>query len=88
MRYALLTLTTLAALIPEEISATVEIIDEGVDDIDPDRIDADRVGISAITGTAPHAYELSARLRTRGSYVSPLLKAEHSADALLEQPAV
>ena len=66
MRYAPLTLTTLAALIPPEIQATVEIMDEGIGDIEPDRIEADLVGISAITGTAPRAYELSARLRARG----------------------
>lgn len=65
MRYAPLTLTTLASLVPPEIPAEVNIIDEGVDEIDPDRIDADLVGISAITGTAPRAYEIAARLRQR-----------------------
>src|SRR5215831_5370771 len=63
MRYAPLTLTTLASLVPPEISAEVSIVDEGVDEIDPDRIEADLVGITAITGTAPRAYEISARLR-------------------------
>ena len=66
MRYAPLTLTTLAALIPPELNADVRIIDEGVDEIDPDTLEADLVGISAITGTAPRAYEISARLRRRG----------------------
>jgi radical SAM superfamily enzyme YgiQ (UPF0313 family) len=66
MRYAPLTLTTLASLIPPEIPAEVIVIDEGVDEIHPDRIDADLVGISAITGTAPRAYEISAQLRQRG----------------------
>src|SRR5258707_9451763 len=66
MRYAPLTLTTLASLVPPEIPADISILDEGVDEIDPDRIDADLVGISAITGTAPRAYEISARLRQRG----------------------
>jgi radical SAM superfamily enzyme YgiQ (UPF0313 family) len=65
MRYAPLTLTTLASLVPPDIPAAVRIIDEGVDEIDPDRIDADLVGISAITGTAPRAYEIAARLRRR-----------------------
>src|SRR5215471_12416888 len=55
MRYAPLTLTTLASLVPAEISAEVRITDEGVDEIDPERIEADLVGISAITGTAPRA---------------------------------
>jgi radical SAM superfamily enzyme YgiQ (UPF0313 family) len=65
MRYAPLTLTTLASLVPPEIPADIRILDEGVEEIDPDRIDADLVGISAITGTAPRAYEIAARLRQR-----------------------
>lgn len=65
MRYAPLTLTTLASLVPAEIPSSVRIVDEGVDEIDPDRIEADLVGISAITGTAPRAYEIAARLRQR-----------------------
>jgi radical SAM superfamily enzyme YgiQ (UPF0313 family) len=65
MRYAPLTLTTLASLVPEEISAEVSIIDEGVDDIDPTQIKADLIGITVITGTAPRAYELSAQFRQR-----------------------
>src|SRR5579864_4283076 len=66
MRYAPLTLTTLASLVPAEIPAEIRIIDEGVDEIFPDRIEADLVGISAITGTAPRSYELSAQLRKKG----------------------
>src|SRR5215813_5072743 len=50
MRYAPLTLTTLASLVPPEIPADVTLLDEGVDDIDPDAIDADLVGITVITG--------------------------------------
>lgn len=65
MRYAPLTLTTLASLVPPEIPAEVSIIDEGTEEIVPDRIDADLVGISAITGTAPRSYEIAARLRQR-----------------------
>src|ERR1022692_3558876 len=42
MRYAPLTLTTLASLVPSEIAAEVRITDEGVDEIDPGRIEADR----------------------------------------------
>jgi radical SAM superfamily enzyme YgiQ (UPF0313 family) len=65
MRYAPLTLTTLASLIPPEIPAEVALLDEGVDDIDPDAIEADLVGITVITGTAPRAYELARRFRNR-----------------------
>ncbi len=66
MRYAPLTLTTLASLVPPDIPAEVRIIDEGVEEIRPDGIDADLVGITAITGTAPRAYEISEQLRRRG----------------------
>src|SRR5947199_8729963 len=65
MRYAPLTLTTLASLVPPEIPADVEIFDEGVDEIDAERITADLVGMTVITGTAPRAYELSAQFRQR-----------------------
>ncbi len=61
MRYAPLTLTTLASLIPPEIPVEVRIIDEGVDEIIPERIEADLVGISAITGTAPRVHGRSSR---------------------------
>ena len=66
MRYAPLTLTTLASLVPPEIPSEVRILDEGIEEIDLDRIHANLVGISVITGTAPRAYEISAHLRTRG----------------------
>ena len=66
MRYAPLTLTTLASLVPSELGADIRIVDEGIDEIQPDDIDADLVGISAITGTAPRAYEIADRLRERG----------------------
>jgi radical SAM superfamily enzyme YgiQ (UPF0313 family) len=66
MRYAPLTLTTLASLVPREIDADVRLVDEGVDEIDGEAIDADLVGISAITGTAPRAYRIAAQLRRRG----------------------
>jgi radical SAM superfamily enzyme YgiQ (UPF0313 family) len=65
LRYAPLTLTTLASLIPPELEAEVVIMDEGIRDIDRD-IDADLVAISAITGTAPRSYELAAHFRSRG----------------------
>lgn len=65
LRYAPLTLTTLASLVPPEIPSAVRIVDEGIDEIDPERIDADLVGISAITGTAPRAYAIAERLRQR-----------------------
>ncbi|MAT71766.1 MAG: B12-binding domain-containing radical SAM protein [Planctomycetaceae bacterium] len=65
LRYAPLTLTTLAALVPDELNAEVVLQDEGVAPLDLD-FSADLVGISAITGTAPRAYEIADELRARG----------------------
>ena len=65
LRYAPLTLTTLASLIPDEINAEVTLVDEGIGDIDLE-LNADLIGISAITGTAPRAYELADHFRQRG----------------------
>jgi radical SAM superfamily enzyme YgiQ (UPF0313 family) len=65
LRYAPLTLTTLAALVPPELDATLTLVDEGIEDVDPN-LDADLVGLTVITGTAPRAYELSAHFRSRG----------------------
>lgn len=68
LRAAPITLTTLAALIPKEIEATVRLIDEGIEEI-PEDVDADLVGMTVITGTAPRSYELSARFRADGKTV-------------------
>jgi radical SAM superfamily enzyme YgiQ (UPF0313 family) len=66
LRYAPLTLTTLAAYVPPELDARIEILDEGIADVDPDWLEADLAGITAITGNAPRAYALADRLRARG----------------------
>jgi radical SAM superfamily enzyme YgiQ (UPF0313 family) len=65
LRYMPLTLTTLAALIPPELKAEVTLVDEGIAEIDRD-LEADLIGISAITGTAPRSYELADHFRRRG----------------------
>ena len=65
LRYAPLTLTTLAALVPPELEAEIRLIDEGVEPL-PEDFDADLVGINAITGTAPRAYAIAARARSQG----------------------
>ncbi len=65
MRYQPLTLTTLASLIPSELNATIELVDEGIGDVDTN-IDADLIGMTVITGTAMRAYELSKTFRARG----------------------
>lgn len=68
LRYQPLTLTTLAALVPDDLGATLSLHDEGIEDI-PNPLKADLVGITVITGTAPRAYELSRRLRAEGKTV-------------------
>lgn len=65
LRYAPLTLTTLAALVPAELNAEVTMVDEGIEAIDPD-LAADLVAISCITGTALRAYVLADQFRRRG----------------------
>src|SRR5262245_32779444 len=65
LRYAPLTLTTLAALVPPELEATLTLVDEGIEDVDQD-LDADLIGLTVITGSAPRAYELSSHFRSRG----------------------
>ena len=84
LRYAPLTLTTLAALVPEELDAEIELIDEGVQPM-PERIDADLVGITAITGTSTRAYAIADRLRARNipvvlGGVHPTLMPEEAAE--------
>ena len=66
LRYAPLTLTTLAALVPPELGAGIRIIDEGVEDLDIDTLDADIAGITCITPNAPRVYDMARRLRDRG----------------------
>ncbi len=65
LRYMPLTLPTLAALIPADLPHELVCIDEGIADI-PDDLEADLVGITVITGTAPRAYAIARRLRARG----------------------
>lgn len=65
LRYQPLTLTTLAALIPQDLPVDLRLIDEGVADV-PDDLEADLVGLTVITGTARRAYELADRFRARG----------------------
>ena len=77
LRYAPLTLTTLASLIPPELNAEVVLMDEGIRDIDRD-IDADLVGISLITGTAPRSYELARPLSQPRHPGGPRRRARHA----------
>ena len=68
LRYQPLTLTTLAALIPKELNASVELIDESIQTI-PEDIDADIIGMTVISGTASRTYELAKTFREQGKFV-------------------
>jgi len=63
LRYAPLTLTTLAAYIPPELNIEVEIIDEGIEDVDLN-LNADLIGMTVITGSSERAYKLADRFRS------------------------
>ena len=66
LRYAPLTLTTLAALVPPDVTTDIIIVDEGIEDVDAAGIEADLIGMTVITGNSIRAYELAARFRARG----------------------
>ncbi len=68
LRYAPLTLSTLAALVPADLQAEITLQDEGVQPLNLD-FEADVVGLSAITGTALRTYQLADELRARGQRV-------------------
>ena len=68
LRYQPLTLTTLAALVPTDLQASIALHDEGIAPL-PDTLDADLSGMTVITGTAKRAYELAARWRAQGKTV-------------------
>lgn len=68
LHYAPLTLTTLAALVPEDVDADVVIYDETAGKI-PLEIDAELIGITCITGTAPRCYAYADYFRKKGKTV-------------------
>src|ERR1700686_5528439 len=68
LRYQPLTLTTLAALVPPELHAEIEVYDEGIQDV-PDDLRADLIGMTVITGTSKRAYELAAQFRSEAKVV-------------------
>lgn len=65
LRYAPLTLTTLASLIPRDIDSEIMLFDEGIESIPLD-LDVDLVGITVITGSAPRAYTFAKHYRSKG----------------------
>ncbi|MFH0753145.1 MAG: radical SAM protein [Candidatus Omnitrophota bacterium] len=66
LTYAPLTLTTLAALVPEEFNADMRIIDEGVEECDYDSLHPDIVCLTGITGHILRSYEIADSFRKRG----------------------
>ena len=68
MREAPLTLTTLAALVPEELDIEIKLIDGSVEQI-PLKDKFDIVAISTMTGTANEAYRLAEYFKNQGSYI-------------------
>lgn len=68
LHYAPLTLTTLAALVPQDVDAEIKIYDETAEKIPLD-IDAELIGITCITGTAPRCYAYADYFRKKGKTV-------------------
>jgi radical SAM superfamily enzyme YgiQ (UPF0313 family) len=68
LRYQPLTLTTLAALVPPELDAHIDVYDEGIEEV-PQTLDADLIGMTVITGTARRSYELAREFRAQGKTV-------------------
>ncbi len=65
LQYAPLTLTSLAALIPQELEAEVLLYDETVEPIPLD-LECDLIAMTCITGTAPRCYAFADYFRGRG----------------------
>jgi len=68
LRYAPITMPTLAALVPTDVPARVRVIDEMVEEVDL-ALTPDLVGLTAISSAAPRAYELAAHFRARAATV-------------------
>lgn len=68
LHYAPLTLTTLAALVPDELNADIVIYDETAEKIPLD-LNADLICITCITGTAPRCYAYADYYRSMGKIV-------------------
>ena len=77
LRYAPLTLTTLASLVPDELDADSSSSTKGSRTSIRD-LQADLVGITVITGTAPRAYELAAAFRVAGHHRRARRPARHA----------
>ena len=68
LSYAPLTLTTLAALVPDKLNTDITIIDEGVDKPLMEG-EFDIVAITCVTSSAKRAYSLCRYWKEKGSYI-------------------
>jgi radical SAM superfamily enzyme YgiQ (UPF0313 family) len=68
LRYAPITMPTLAALVPPELGAELRVFDEMVEEVQLDA-PADLVGLTAISSASTRAYELAKHFRARGAVV-------------------
>ncbi len=66
--FAPLSLTTLAASVPEKYNAEIKIIDEGMQKLNYNKLDYDIVGISCCASSSNRAYELAEYWKNRGAY--------------------
>jgi len=67
--FAPLMLTTLAALVPEELDAHIDVIDEGVQKPDYEGKVYDVVGISCVASSSTRAYSLAKYWQAKGAFV-------------------
>jgi radical SAM superfamily enzyme YgiQ (UPF0313 family) len=67
--YAPLTMVTLAALVPQELNAQIDILDEGIQKPNYANKNYDVVGITCVAASANRAYELAEYWRGRGAFV-------------------
>lgn len=68
LRYAPITMPTLAALVPPDVRAEVRVIDEMVEELDLN-LEADLVGLTSISSASTRAYEIAANFKAKGATV-------------------
>jgi len=68
LHYAPLTLTTLAALVPQELETDIQIFDETASYL-PKNLETDLIGMTVITGTSQRSYKWADYYRSQGKTV-------------------
>ena len=66
--FAPLSLTILAASVPEKYNAEIRIVDEGMEKVNYDKLNFDIVGISCCASSSDRAYKLSEYWKKRGAF--------------------